>query len=49
LYKSRRVLDDLAATIGYFAPAAAVIPETGVQLDASAAEANTPPLLASGS
>ncbi len=49
LYKSRRVLDDLAATLAYFAPAAAIVPETGVQLDASAAEVSTPPLLASGS
>ena len=49
LYKSRRVLDDLAATIGYFAPAAAVVHETGVQLDASAAATKAAPLLASGS
>lgn len=49
LYKARRVLDDLAATIAYFAPAGEVVPETGVQLDAAAAEVSAPPLLASGS
>ncbi|MBX9790378.1 MAG: molybdopterin-dependent oxidoreductase [Pirellulales bacterium] len=49
LYKSRRVLDDLAATIAYFAPAAEIVPETGVQLDAAAAQVSAAPLLASGS
>ncbi|MGD9647752.1 MAG: molybdopterin-dependent oxidoreductase [Pirellulales bacterium] len=49
LYKSRRVLDDLAATIPYFAPAADAVPDVGVQLDAAAAEISAAPLIASNS
>jgi NADH-quinone oxidoreductase subunit G len=49
LFRSRRVLDDVAATIGYFAPAADAVPDVGVQLDAAAAQASGAPLLASGS
>ncbi|MBX7071789.1 MAG: 2Fe-2S iron-sulfur cluster binding domain-containing protein [Pirellulales bacterium] len=36
LYKSRRVLDEIAATIPFFAAAAQGVPETGVDLKAAA-------------
>ncbi len=48
LYKARRVLDEVSGTIPYFAPAADVVPDVGVQLEA-AAETCGAPLLASGS
>lgn len=41
LYKSRRVLDEIAATIPYFAAAAQGVPEAGVDLKAAAATAST--------
>jgi NADH-quinone oxidoreductase subunit G len=41
LYKSRRVLDEIAATIPFFAAAAQGVPETGVDLKAAAATPST--------
>lgn len=45
LYNARKVLDEVAATIPYFAPAAGPIPETGVDLQAAAGAETQEPAL----